>query len=134
MTPDQALLLQKARGRIEMATQLAEQTGPSQTVIDTIAYHSYYAMLHIADAFLRGEGIIRNSHSGIQSEFGEHFAKTLRLPTQFHRYLIVARGIRESADYQPRPKVTMAAAQEQLARAIEFMALAERELGRVAEP
>ena len=132
MTPDQALLLQKARGRIELARQLADQTPASQAAVDTVAYHAYYAMLHIADAFLRGEGIIRNSHSGIQSAFGEHFAKTQRLAPQFHRYLIEARGMRESADYRPKPTVTMPGAREQLAHAVEFLALAREKLGEIS--
>ena len=131
MTADQALLLQKAQGRIELARQLADQTPISQTAIDTIAYHAYYAMLHIADAFLQGEGIIRNSHSGIQSAFGEHFAKTQRLPPHFHRYLIEARGMRESADYRPKPTVTMPGAREQLAHANEFLEMARNELGEI---
>jgi uncharacterized protein (UPF0332 family) len=134
MTPDQALLLQKARGRIELAQQLASQTPVPQTAIDTIAYHAYYAMLHIAAAFLQGEGIIRNSHSGIQAAFGEHFAKTQRLAPEFHRYLIVARGMRESADYRPRPTVTMSGVQEQLAHALEFLELARKELGEIPDP
>lgn len=133
MTSDQTLLLQKARGRIELARQLAVLTPISQTTIDTIAYHAYYAMLHMADAFLQGQGIIRNSHSGIQAAFGEHFAKTQRLPPQFHRYLIVARGLRESADYRPRATVTMPGAREQLDHAVEFLELARRELGEIPD-
>lgn len=133
MTADQALLMQKAEGRIELARQLASQSPISQTAIDTIAYHAYYAMLHVADAFLLGEGICRNSHSGIQAAFGEHFAKTGRIPPEFHRYLIVARGLRESADYRPRATVTFLGAQEQLDHAARFLELGRRELGEASD-
>lgn len=129
MTREQELLVRKALGRLDLARQLIAQIPMSQAMIDAIAHETYYAMLHIADAFLRGEGIRRNTHGGIISAFGEHFVKQKRIPAQYHRYLIAGKGTRETADYHIESAVTLSDAQQQLAHAIEFLELARGQLG-----
>jgi uncharacterized protein (UPF0332 family) len=86
-------------------------------------------MLHVADALLRGEGVRRNSQRGIIAAFGEYFAKPGRVPSQFHRHLIDAKDVREAADYDMRPEVSLSDARERLAQAVEFLELARRQLG-----
>jgi len=131
VTEEQQLLIQKAREQVEFARQLAAQTALSQPAIDAIAHNAYYAMLHLADALLRGEGIIRNSHGAIVAAFGEHLAKPGRVPREVHRYLIDAKDARETADYQVRRKITLPSAREHLAHAEDFLDLDRRLLGEV---
>jgi uncharacterized protein (UPF0332 family) len=47
-------------------------------------------MFYIAEAFLLGEGLTFSSHSAVIAAFGREFAKTKRLPVEYHRYLINA--------------------------------------------
>ena len=56
-------------------------------------------MFYVATAFLEGEGLSYSKHSAIIAIFGEKFAKTKRIPVEFHRYLIDAQRIRTTADY-----------------------------------
>jgi uncharacterized protein (UPF0332 family) len=55
--------------------------------------------------------------------FGEHFAKSGRVPAQFHRYLIEAEDSRKVGDYDMMSKLTMEDAREQINRAEKFLDL-----------
>jgi uncharacterized protein (UPF0332 family) len=85
-------------------------------------------MFYIAEAFLLGEGVAYSKHSGVISAFGQRFAKTNRVPTEFHRYLIEAEEKRSSGDYSIYPVLTEAEANEQITRAESFIALAENQI------
>jgi uncharacterized protein (UPF0332 family) len=41
-------------------------------------------MFYVAEAFLEGEGLSFSSHSAVISAFGQYFARTGRIPTDFH--------------------------------------------------
>ena len=49
---------------------------------------AYYAMFYIVEAFLEGEGMSFSKHSAVISAFGREFARTNRVPVEFHRFLI----------------------------------------------
>jgi len=85
-------------------------------------------MFYIAEAFLLGEGVAYSKHSRGISAFGQRFAKTNRVPTEFHRYLIEAEEKRSSGDYSIYPVLTEAEANEQITRAESFIALAENQI------
>jgi len=117
MTPDQQELVDKASESIEAA----------QLLFDTEFYgisisRSYYGMFHLAQAFLEGEELAFSKHSAVIAAFGQHFAKTGKVPVQFHRYLIEAEKDRLIADYNSVVKFSREEAEKILLQAKEFLA------------
>ena len=88
MTEDQEELLLKAQQSLAAAQLLL---GNDYT--DFAASRAYYAMFYAAEALLEGDGLSFSSHSGVISAFGREFARTKRVPAQFHRYLIEAHNL-----------------------------------------
>ena len=85
------------------------------------ASKSYYAMFYAAQAALRAEGIEVIKHSAVESFFGHHFAKTGQVDAKYHRMLIRARKLRETADYSVEEEVSEAVARQTLADGKEFV-------------
>jgi uncharacterized protein (UPF0332 family) len=126
MTPDQAALLQKAQASLQAARLLADQA-----FYDFAVSRAYYAMFYVAEAFLLGEGLAFSKHSAVIAAFGRRFAKTGRVPQEFHRYLIGGQDSRNVGDYDIRPGLSKDEAAEQIARAEQFLELAERLIGPI---
>lgn len=126
MTDDQRELLEEARDSIEAAELLLQNMYPGYA-----AARAYYAMFYIAQAFLEGEGLSFSKHSAVIAAFGQHFAKTGKVPTEFHRYLIEAQALRQSGDYGQRNAVLLSDAEEQIQRATCFFQLADRLIGAI---
>ena len=125
MTPEQLALLQKANNSLKAAELLADQG-----FYDFATSRAYYTMFYIASAFLLGEGLTFSKHSAVISMFGQHFAKTGRVPVEFHRYLIKAENRRKAGDYDTGPGLTKAQASTQITHAEQFLELAERLMSR----
>jgi uncharacterized protein (UPF0332 family) len=121
MTDDQLDLLQEARDSVSAAKLLLEGGYPGYA-----ASRAYYAMFYVAEAFLEGEGMSFSKHSAVIAAFGQHFVRTGRVPVEFHRFLLEAQELRHAGDYGSRQAVTYEQAREQIARAEQFLALAER--------
>jgi uncharacterized protein (UPF0332 family) len=124
LTEDQRELLDKARDSIAAAKLLLEGAYP-----DFAASRVYYAMFYIAQAFLEGEDLAFSKHSAVIAAFGQHFARTGKVPAEFHRFLLTAQDLRHSGDYGPPHAVTLDQAQEQIGHAEAFFVLAERLMG-----
>lgn len=101
MKIEQQQLLQKARDSLQAAQLLVDNNLPAFA-----AARAYYTMFYIAEAFLLGEGLTFSSHSAVIAAFGREFAKTKRLPVEYHRYLINAQEKRTEADYNLNPSIT----------------------------
>jgi len=127
VTPEQRALVGKAEESLSAARLLG-----SHGQHGFAAARAYYAMFYLAEALLLSEGLAFSKHAGVIAAFGEHFAKTGRIPPQFHRYLIRALEVRHVADYSTTP-VGEAESVEQIARAVEFLVLA-RSLLESADP
>lgn len=127
MTPEQQGLPLKARDSLE-AARLLHSHGQHGFA----AARAYYTMFYLAETFLLGEGLAFSSHAAVHAAFGRHFAKTGRVPSEFHRYLSRGMVTRHTADYAIQP-VSEEEAAEQIARAEKFLAAAEQLLV-VAEP
>ena len=121
MMPEQQALLKKAENSLA-AAQLLLNEGFYDFAVSRI----YYAMFYIAEAFLLGEGLAFSSHSAVIAAFGRHFAKTERVPPEFHRYLIQAQDSRLISDYDPSSQLTEASAINHLERAQAFLELAHK--------
>jgi len=127
MTDDQRDLLQKAQDSTKAARLLL-----SEGYSDFAVSRAYYAMFYVAQAFLEGENFSFSKHSAVIAAFGQHFARTGRMPAEFHRYLIEAMDMRHEGDYALGRTISDTQAAEQISRAEEFLELAERLIGPAA--
>jgi len=123
MTTEQVSLLKKAQTSLQAAKMLTEQG-----YYDIAVSRSYYAMFYVAQAFLLVDGLTFSKHSGVIAAFGQHFARTNRVPTEFHRHLIEAAEQRNTSDYDLEPNLTLADAERQIARAEKFITVAQNSL------
>ena len=124
MTAEQAALLQKAQKSLQAARLLADQG-----FYDFAVSRAYYAMFYIAEAFLLGEGLAFSKHSAVISAFGERFAKSGRVPQEFHRYLIEGESCRNIGDYDIKPGLSESEAAEQIEHTEKFLELAKQQIG-----
>ena len=123
MTDEQEQLIAKVRNSIKAAQILF-----NEEIYDVSTSRAYYAMFYLAEAFLISEGLSFSKHSAVISKFGERFAKTNRLPSEYHRYLIEAEQSRIRADYDAAFNPTKVEAKENIERAIMFLELANQYL------
>ncbi|MDY6803602.1 MAG: HEPN domain-containing protein [Cyanobacteriota bacterium] len=128
MTDEQLQLLLKARQSLSAAKMLFDEN-----YSDFAASRAYYAMFYIAEAFLEGEGMSFSKHSAVISAFGREFARTNRVPVEFHRFLIEAQELRNTGDYGSFNAVSFEEAAEQITRAEQFLELAFGAIGTLGE-
>lgn len=124
MTDEQLELLLKARQSLSAARLLLENS-----YLDYAASRAYYSMFYIAEAFLAGEGMSFSSHAAVIGAFGREFARTDRVPAEFHRFLIDAQDLRNAADYGQLNAITVEQATEQITHAEQFLELAQNWIG-----
>ena len=124
MTEDQRELLLKAQQSLEAAKLLLTNGFP-----DYATSRAYYAMFYTAEAFLEGEELSFSSHAAVISAFGREFARSNRVPVEFHRFLIEAQSLRNIGDYGRLNAITPHQAEEQIHHAEHFLELAGRMLG-----
>ncbi len=60
--------------------------------------------------------------------FGQHFARTGRIPTEFHRYLIAAEQSRIRADYNVQPNITQEDTAQLINRSEQFLEFAQQHI------
>jgi uncharacterized protein (UPF0332 family) len=123
MTEQQSALVEKAKESLQAARLLHEHEQYSFA-----ASRAYYTMFYLAEAMLLGDGLAFSKHSAVHAAFGERYAKTGRVPTGLHRYLIEGMETRHLADYSTTPVAAEEAAQ-QIARAEEFLEVVSHYLG-----
>lgn len=82
---------------------------------------AYYTMFYVASAFLEGEGLSFSKHSAVISTFGREFAKTGRIPKEFHRHLKEAQDLRLLGDYGEMNILEKEEAATQIERATAFL-------------
>jgi uncharacterized protein len=126
MTSEQESLLRKAYSSLAAARLLADQK-----FYDFFISRAYYVMFYVAQAFLAGDGLSFSKHSAVIAAFGQYFAKTGRVPVEYHRYLIESEQRRNVGDYDVQSGLTKSDATEQLTRAEEFLNIAEQNIGVV---
>ena len=95
---------------------------------DEIVSRSYYAAFHAAQAMLLTEGLTADTHQGIVSLFGLHFAKTGKVNARLGRYLNNLKDDRESGDYDVYSGIDRSDAEHAVREARELLAEAERYL------
>jgi uncharacterized protein (UPF0332 family) len=120
LTPEQKALLEKAQESLGAAELLAKNE-----YFDFAVSRAYYTMFYVAEAFLLGEGSAFSKHSSVIASFGQLFAKSGRIPSQFHRYLIEAGDSRNVGDYDSGSGLSKEDVELQISRAKEFLVLAK---------
>jgi len=126
MTEDQLELFLKARQSISAAIVLLNNDYPDYAVA-----RAYYAMFYIAEAFLEGERLSFSKHSAVISAFGREFAKTGKVPVEYHQWLIKAQELRNAGDYGGLNIVTIEQANQQIIYAKQFLELGENLIGKL---
>ncbi len=129
MTPEQGALIKKARDSLKAARLMAEEE-----LYDFAISRAYYAMFYLAQAFLLGEGKAYSKHSAVIAAFGREFAKSGRVPKEFHSYLIEGFDSRNIGDYDIKSGITSEETTEQIVRGEKFVELAEKLIGPGSPP
>lgn len=124
MSPEQADLLTQARRSIG-AAKATLGLGYTEVAVS----RAYYAMFYCASALLQGEGLSFSKHSAVIAAFGQHFARTGRVPADLHHGLVQAQKARLVADYVAGRSVPSSEAEEQIKRAERFLAVTEEVIG-----
>jgi uncharacterized protein (UPF0332 family) len=120
MTSGIEALITKARESLAAAHVLVEDG-----YYDFAASRAYYAMFYVASALLANLGQSYSSHSAVISAFGREFAKTARLDSKFHRWLIDAKDLRNIGDYGVGSQVPKEYAETACDWAVQFITAAE---------
>ena len=128
MTQEQAALVEKARSSLQAARLLSDEG-----YFDFAVARAYYTMFYLAEALLLGEDRAFSKHGAVIAAFGQLFAKTGRLPVEFHRYLIEGADSRNVGDYDTGPGLSGEDAAEQIDRAEQFLAAANGLLSGAGE-
>jgi uncharacterized protein (UPF0332 family) len=121
MTEEQRRLVEQAHESLD-AAELLLKAGHHGFA----ASRAYYAMFYVAEALLLGKGLSFSKRAAVHAAFGEHLVKTGIVEAGFHRALIRAMAVRHAGDYGGPGSVTPEEAGEQIKRAQEFLALADR--------
>lgn len=124
MTDQQRALVEKAEQSLQAARLLQEHGQFSFA-----ASRAYYSMFYLAEAVLLEEGLAFSKHGAVHAAFGQRYAKTGRLPSELHRYLIEGMETRHLGDYSTTPVAAEESA-EQIVRAEEFLRVVTQQLGR----
>lgn len=92
MNTDFVWLLDKAERSLSAARLLLDQEHH-----DFAISRAYYAMFYVAEGLLASLGKAYSSHAAVIAAFGREFAKTGRLDSKFHRWLIDAQDLRNAS-------------------------------------
>jgi uncharacterized protein (UPF0332 family) len=101
---------------------------------DFAVARAYYAMFYTAEALLASEGLRFSKHSGVQSAFGQRFAKSGVLDPKYHRWLLEASASRLEGDYGYEAEIDPAEVARTLEQAEEFLRAARDYLGQGDAP
>ncbi|MBE9187491.1 HEPN domain-containing protein [Microcoleus sp. LEGE 07076] len=116
MNLEQQRLLDKADRTLQAARVLCDQG-----FFDSAASRAYYVMFYTVTAFLESEKLSYSRHSAVIAGFGQKFARSGRVPVQFHRYLIDAQKTRLEADYNADIQISQTDAVQTIDRAEEML-------------
>jgi len=88
---------------------------------DDAVSRAYYVMFYSAKAALLEIGVTTRSHSGVVSQFSQHFVKTGQVERRYIRMLTQAMQARETSDYDPMVRAFKLEAEHTIADAEVFL-------------
>lgn len=110
------IMLEKADRYVHSAEVLSREQD-----YDSAISRLYYVMFYAAEALLFAEGFTYSSHKAVISAFGQHFAKTNRLPAELHQWLREGFEKRQVSDYDFITQTSDATVSELLPKATAFL-------------
>lgn len=128
MTLDQQKHLEKSKGKVRIAREMVDRRPVDPAALDNAAHNAYYAMIHIAQAFLEEHVAPKASHGQIIGEFGRIYVKPGVVQKSYGKNLNDGQSTRNIGDYNEASNVTLQAAQEIVLQAEAFVALCETSL------
>lgn len=123
MKPDPSYTRDLIQYRVERARQTLETARLLRGSADiaSMVNRSYYAMFYAALALLATIGKETSKHSGVLALFDRHFIKTGLLPKEMGKFLHTAFDARQSGDYEDKPEISRAMAEQILGFAETFV-------------
>lgn len=115
MKKEQEYLFIKAERSLNAAQELKSKYP------DFAISRAYYSMFYLAEALLLEQNLSFSSHAGVISAIGKYLAKTNKIPTKYHRYLIDAQDQRNKSDYDINPSLTEEDATKLIIKAEEML-------------
>lgn len=103
MSDEQVDLLESLLAKAERSFDASESL-LADGHADFAASKAYYGCFYIAEALLLSEGQSYSRHSQVVAQFGRRFAKTGEMDRSYHRLLIEAFELRQTADYSASAK------------------------------
>ncbi len=116
MTEEVKRYLEKAQKSLKVASALQ-----AKGYYEDSCSKSYYVMFYATQALLKSSGIDVVKHSAVVAKLGEHFIKTGKIDSRFHRYIIDAKRKREIADYDVFLRIGRDTAEERVKWAKDFL-------------
>ncbi len=108
--------LTMAEEKLEVARELV-----ALSRFDDAVSRAYYAMFYAAKAILLAVDQDARSHSGVVSQFSQHFVRTGYADQQYSRILARAMQAREMSDYNPTVRALSPDAEQAIADAEVFL-------------
>jgi len=118
--------LSLAEEKLEVARELLDLSR-----FDDAVSKAYYVMFYSAKAALLAVDVDLRHHSGVVSQFGQHFVKGGYADRRYSRILARAMQAREASDYDPRTRASRQDAQQAVADAEAFLEKAREILAKV---
>jgi len=116
--------MERAYQTLNTAQLLREQNTDTASIVN----RAYYAMFYAALALLATIGEETSKHSGVMALFDRHFIKTGVLPKEMGKFLHTAFDVRQTGDYEDRPEISQAMAEQILEFAVKFVKSVEEKL------
>jgi len=120
--------IKRAEGSLRSAVFLSEKG-----MYEDAASRAYYSVFHAAKAVLASVEEHSKTHEGVVRIFGERFVKTKVFPAEMGKTLVLAKGLREKADYEPTIVVQKEHVEDIIGKTTDFLNVIKehlREIGR----
>ncbi|MCJ7436034.1 MAG: HEPN domain-containing protein [Anaerolineales bacterium] len=116
--------MERAYQTLNTAQLLQEQNTDTASIVN----RAYYAMFYAALDLLATIGEETSKHSGVMALFDRHFIKTGVLPKEMGKFLHTAFDVRQTGDYEDKPEISQAMAEQILEFAVKFVKSVEEKL------
>jgi len=92
-----------------------------KSMYEDAASRAYYSVFHAAKAVLASVEEHPKTHEGVVRMFGKKFVKTGVFPAEMGKMLVLAKGLREKADYEPTIIVQKEHVEDIIGKATNFL-------------
>jgi len=100
-----------------------------KSMYEDAASRAYYSVFHAAKAVLASVEEHPKTHEGVVRMFGKKFVKTGVFPAEMGKMLVLAKGLREKADYEPTIIVQKEHVEDIIGKATNFLKVIKEYLG-----